>query len=157
MLIVNQLIGFAVSAVTLADQTTGITPTYSDNGGTASALVDDNPSNPWFSGANDTGTITFDLGSSKTLSSYSLTADSGNFDRCPITWTLKYSATGSFSGEEVTADSQTSVAVWSASEKRTYNFSEASARYWQFSYLAKTDALGRSNEYYIAEMELIGF
>ena len=140
------------------DQTAGQTFTSSDTFSGLSNTFDDNNGTEWLSGSNDTGWIQVQFASAKTFTGYSVTASSTSVTRTPHSWTVQGSNTGAFGGEEVTLDTQTTVAAWSASEKRTYTIgSPGSYLYMRFNYLAKLDALGKGNEYALTEMEMLGY
>lgn len=140
------------------DQTSGQTFTASNSSGTLGNLFDNSNATDWTSGTDDTGwvQVQFTSGGARAVSSYTITSTSGaDFNRTPLSWTLKASNTGSFTGEEVTIDTQTT-SVWGATEKRTFNVANTTAySYYRFNYLTKSGSTGVSQEYLWAEMELI--
>jgi|GEM_PF-900351 hypothetical protein len=105
----------------------------------------------WLSTSTSPFWVKMDLGSSKTIHRYSLTAPGvSGLDRMPITWTLQGSATGAFSGEQVTVDSRSAVS-WSSGESKNFDLASAAAyRYWRILMTAN----GGNTLYSIIEMQL---
>lgn len=142
------------------DATAGQTFSASQVGGGSSVnnLFDDNSATDFSNGTDNTFWVTVQFSSAKAIGRYSITAtNSADYDRMPITWTLKASNTGLFAGEEVTIDTQ-SVPNWAQAEKRTYDVvNTTDYTYYQFNGLTKLDALGRTQEYVMAEMEMMAY
>ena len=150
----------AASLVLGGDATAGQTFTGSDTdaGHPLANLFDDNNATDWFSGTDDTGWVRVQFSSAKAIGRYSLRSqNTADYDRTPLSWTLKASNTGSFAGEEVTIDTFTT-STWTQNERRQFDVANTTAYiYYRFTYLTKTNALGKGNEYTMSEMEMMAY
>jgi len=99
-----------------------------------------------------TGTLKIDPGVITKVYGYTIVAHHVNTDD-PRTWIFEGSATGAFTGEQTTLDTQTNVSTWTAGERRTYTLATpANYRYYRLNVTANqgTTYLG------IAEFNLVG-
>ena len=71
--------------------------------------------------------LQYDFGSTKTITGYTIQAFTGDLTRSPKDWTLEASNTGSYGGEETVLDTVSGVTGWSASEIKSYTFTNTTA------------------------------
>lgn len=101
----------------------------------------DKTTGSWASNSTTTAHIQYQFGSAKTIASYTVKSGNGFATAAPNTWTLKGSNTGSFGGEEVTLDSQSSQSGWTAGGQ-TRTFTIASPGSYSYYRLGVTAANG---------------
>ena len=165
MLMVNQLVGFGCGGLTLGgDATSGQTFSASaTSDGAVANLFDNNFTqtgpNGWGNDTTDTAWVQVQFSAPQAIGRYTLTSvNDADYTRAPISFTLKASNTGIFSGEEVTIDTQTSISVWSQAQTRTFDVANTTAyTYYRLNMTAKTDSFGRAVEYYLAEIEMMAY
>lgn len=75
--------------------------------GAASNAFNGNPDSFWRTNVSGAHYIQIDMGAPVTANSYALRFNASTMNETPASWILKGSATGAFSGEEVTIDTQT--------------------------------------------------
>lgn len=156
----NQDSNVALSSKTIntytADQCTGGTPSASteDSGGgqQASKAFDDSNSTQWYSTATAfPNWIRYQFASGKTIRRYTITGSFNLPTYSPKTWVFEGSNDGS---TWTTLDTQTSVANWTATEKRTYNITNSTSYTYYRLYVTATEA-GGSNGTIITEIEMM--
>lgn len=95
------------------------------------------------------------LPAAKTLTQYKLKSfNNANVQSMPKTWTMLGSNTGAFAGEQVTLDTQTTVADWAQNETRTYNITNTTAYLY---YRINTTVIQAGTNVFIGELELYGY
>ncbi len=98
-----------------------------------------------------TGWLQYEFDQPTIIKAYSLQALADSLGQMPRDWTLIASNTGTFSGEEVTLDSQGGIA-FSSSEHKVFNISNSTAyQYYRINVAANTDG----DFLLIGEMELL--
>jgi hypothetical protein len=108
----------------------------------------------WISNSTTTGWWQYQFGSATGIGGYSLRADSAGtwVTRMPKNWTLLASNTGSFSGEQVTLDTQTNQS-FTAGQRKTYTFTNSTT--YTYFRLNVTANNGDATYLQIGEMELL--
>jgi hypothetical protein len=92
------------------------------------SILDTNDSTSWWADTNTNEYVTWKLDDAADVIQMKLQAPSrqGDSSQAPTSWNLKASNTGSFSGEEVTIETQSSQS-WSDGEEKTYNFTNGTS------------------------------
>ncbi len=113
-------------------------------------------STSWFSDSSDTSWIQQQFDEPKVISGLSLTADILGQGREPTHWVLygfNEGQTGTQRTELLTVSGDGN---WSASEKRSWEFENSEAfEYYRIEITGKYDAIGKTAEYKIAELEFL--
>jgi hypothetical protein len=99
------------------------------------------------------GWLQYQFPTAKIITKYTLTGQNNadNVQQMPKDWTFKASATGAFTGEEVTLDTQTAI-TFTAGETKTYSFSNNTAYLY---YRIVVTATGNGGTLLITEMEMM--
>lgn len=146
---------FAITTTDYVDvaAASGSVTASSDNGSNfVSFIYDESSATYWQSNATTTQFITFDLGSAQTIYDLWISARNGSGTNCPTSFTFSGSATGSFSGEEVTVLTVSGSPAWSPNEKRKYRITTpGSYRYYRIRMTAHSTGAGT---YQISEMSM---
>ncbi len=122
------------------------------SGYSAYLALDRSESTEWRANAT-TGYLKIDFGVflSPKARKYIITAPS-DATKAPKTFTLQGSATGAFSGEETTLDTQTNLTSWTANERKEFEFANTTAfRYYRVNITANN---GHASNVGIANLEL---
>lgn len=141
---------------TTVDLVQAATITASSTGGTGALanLKTAAATNWWESTADDTQWLRFDLGSAKRVRELQIRAANAEFDRAPKVFTVQASATGSFTGEQVTVSSVSTSNYTNSEIKRFRLTPSTSYRYWRIAMTGKEEAFGGANEYRIANVKM---
>lgn len=128
-----------------------ITASSTDGATSVANLVDEDGATFWQSTGTGTEWIKFDMGSATTLRSMWLTALASYGGYAPTSFTVQGSATGSFSGEEVTLHTVSGATAFNGGERRKYRFTApGSYRYYRLRMTANNVA----SYYVLAEVSL---